>query len=139
MNVKQTWAGISALVLSTAAFGADLTVTVSGLKAPGGQLNVSLFSTEASWNDEGRVVEAQQVEVHEEIKVVVFENLAPGTYAIRLMHDENGNGKLDTNLFGIPKEGWGHSNNPRTIGPAKWEQAVFDLGDEDRTIVITAR
>ncbi|SNS85223.1 Uncharacterized conserved protein, DUF2141 family [Sphingomonas laterariae] len=38
-------------------------------------------------------------------------DLAPGQYALSLVHDENGNGKLDTRL-GIPREGFGFSRNP---------------------------
>jgi len=36
--------------------------------------------------------------------------IPPGTYAIACYHDENDNGKLDTNFLGIPKEGTGASN-----------------------------
>ena len=37
-------------------------------------------------------------------------NIPPGTYAIVVIHDENMNGKLDTDVFGKPKEGFGFSN-----------------------------
>jgi uncharacterized protein (DUF2141 family) len=37
----------------------------------------------------------------------------PGRYAAVVIHDENSNMKLDRNFFGIPKEGFGFSNNPR--------------------------
>jgi uncharacterized protein (DUF2141 family) len=36
-----------------------------------------------------------------------FSDIKPGKYAIAVIHDENCNGKLDTNMFGIPKEGYG--------------------------------
>lgn len=39
-----------------------------------------------------------------------FSNIPPGTYAIAVIHDENMNGELDTNWFGVPKEGYGFSN-----------------------------
>jgi uncharacterized protein (DUF2141 family) len=39
-----------------------------------------------------------------------FEDIPPGTYALAVIHDENMNGKLDTNWLGIPKEGYGFSN-----------------------------
>ena len=35
-----------------------------------------------------------------------FEGIPPGTYALSVIHDENMNGKLDTNWLGIPKEGY---------------------------------
>jgi len=40
-----------------------------------------------------------------------FEDIPPGTYALVVIHDENMNGKLDTNWVGIPKEGYGFSND----------------------------
>ncbi len=36
-----------------------------------------------------------------------FEDIPPGTYALAVIHDENMNGKLDTNFLGVPKEGYG--------------------------------
>lgn len=57
-----------------------------------------------------------------------FRDLAPGTYAVALFHDENGNGKLDTNFIGIPSEGVGTSNNKLPlIGPPSWDDAKFRL------------
>ena len=51
--------------------------------------------------------------------------LAPGTYAVSLIHDENGNGKLDT-LLGIPREGFAFSRNPAIrFGPPKYDEASF--------------
>ena len=40
-----------------------------------------------------------------------FTGVAPGRYAVVIAHDENGNGRIDSNLIGIPKEGYGFSNN----------------------------
>ena len=40
-----------------------------------------------------------------------FLDIPPGKYALAVIHDENMNGKLDTNPIGIPKEGYGFSNN----------------------------
>jgi uncharacterized protein (DUF2141 family) len=39
-----------------------------------------------------------------------FSDLLPGKYAIAVIHDENYNGELDKNFFGIPKEGYGFSS-----------------------------
>ena len=55
-------------------------------------------------------------------------DLAPGKYAISIIHDENNNDKLDTNFIGIPKEGFGFSNNPRIMfGPPSFEKASFEI------------
>jgi uncharacterized protein (DUF2141 family) len=44
-----------------------------------------------------------------------FEDIPPGTYALTVFHDENMNGKLDTNWLGIPKEGYAFSNNVKAL------------------------
>ena len=44
-----------------------------------------------------------------------FEDIPAGTYAIAVIHDENMNGKLDTNRLGIPREGYGFSNGARAV------------------------
>lgn len=56
----------------------------------------------------------------------VFSELPFGTYAISVWHDENDNGKFDTNFLGIPKEGVAVSNNAKgMMGPPKFKDAKF--------------
>lgn len=58
---------------------------------------------------------------------VRFDSLTPGPRAVRLFHDENSNGTLDTNFFGIPTEGYGFSNNPRNrFGEPAFEERLFE-------------
>lgn len=55
-----------------------------------------------------------------------FVDVPAGTYALAVIHDENRNGKLDTNFLGIPKEGYGFSNDARARGGApSYEDASF--------------
>ncbi len=44
-----------------------------------------------------------------------FEDIPPGTYAMAVIHDENMNGKLDTNWMGLPTEGYGFSNDAKAV------------------------
>lgn len=54
-----------------------------------------------------------------------FEGLPLRDYAVAVIHDENGNGRLDT-LAGIPREGYGFSRNPPvTFGPPRFAAARF--------------
>jgi len=54
-----------------------------------------------------------------------FEHVVPGDYAIAILHDENENGRMDTNLFGMPVEGWGASNDapPGLVSGPSWDDA----------------
>ncbi len=44
-----------------------------------------------------------------------FEDIPPGRYALAVIHDENMNGKLDANWLGVPKEGYGFSNDAKGL------------------------
>ena len=66
-----------------------------------------------------------------------FEDIPPGTYALVVVHDENMNGKLDTNWLGLPKEGYGFSNDVKPLlGVPSFDAASFqyDGGTLDLTI-----
>ena len=65
--------------------------------------------------------------------------LARGDYAMAIIHDENGNGRLDT-FAGIPREGFGFSRNPSApFGPPRFAAARFTLADEVAGERITVR
>jgi uncharacterized protein (DUF2141 family) len=69
--------------------------------------------------------------------IIVIENIKPGKYAFKFIHDENMNDKLDTSWLGIPKEGFGFSNNPSmTFGPPSFDKTVFELNE---SIVINCK
>ena len=66
-----------------------------------------------------------------------FEDIPSGTYALAVIHDENMNGKLDTNWLGIPTEGYGFSNDAKALlGAPSFSVASFqyDGGTLDLTI-----
>ena len=119
--------------------GASLRVDVSTFKSQKGTLRCSLFSSPAAFPDgEGTEVTAP---VAGTISTCTFVGVAPGTYAIAVFHDENGNGKLDKAVFGLPVEGYGVSNN-RTyaLSSPKWEEAKFTLGKgQTRAFTISLR
>lgn len=62
-----------------------------------------------------------------------FDGLPRGGYAVAVIHDENGNARLDT-FAGIPKEGFGFSRNPPIhFGPPKFSAARFTItGDAEK-------
>ena len=65
--------------------------------------------------------------------VIVFENLTPTKYAIRYFHDENSNNNLDLNFMGIPKEGYGMSNNAYGLfGPKDFNDWLFLLSSSTK-------
>jgi uncharacterized protein (DUF2141 family) len=69
-----------------------------------------------------------------------FEDIPPGTYALAVIHDENMNGKLDTSWLGVPKEGYGFSNDVRaTLSPPSFSDASFPYDGQNLDFTITLR
>ena len=67
---------------------------------------------------------------------VRFTGLAAGTWALGVIHDEDGNGRLNT-FMGIPREGFGFSRNPRLrMGPPRYEDVRFPVAQGRTTLVV---
>ena len=122
----------------TGALAADLTVQISGLRNSEGNLSLCLWSDNKGFPDCGKSATTQSriLPARSANRPIVFKGLKPGTYAVSVLHDENANGRLDTNFLGIPKEGAGISNNalPKFSAP-RFKDAAFQLnGDTVQTI-----
>ena len=99
-----------------------LTIEINDLRNNEGQILFELS------NEEEEMVFAITGAISENRCVIVIENVESGMYAFRYFHDENMNDKLDTNWLGIPKEGFGFSNEPRmTFGLPSFEKTLFEL------------
>ena len=102
----------------------SITVVIKNVKDAPGNVAVALFNNEKDFMKnrfDSKIIKAQGGEVQ-----VVFENVPPGSYAISVLHDENGNNEMDSNIIGMPKEGFGFSNNAMgTFGPPSFEKASF--------------
>lgn len=114
----------------------SIQIKVSGLKNKSGQLGILIFTKKDGFpSDWQKAYKQILIPISGDIAEYTFTDLPYGTYAVSVMHDENKNKKLDTNFLGIPKEGYGVSNNATgTMGPPKFEDASFTL---DRDIITT--
>jgi uncharacterized protein (DUF2141 family) len=115
-------------------------ITVSGMHNDKGTLYLSLYNSEKGFpRDPKTAFRLTHAPIVNGISTFRLIKLQPGTYAIACYHDENGNGKLDANLFGIPSEGTGSSNNATGfLGPPKFRDAKFPL-NRDTAITIRIR
>lgn len=109
--------------------GVNVDVTLSGLRNAKGQVLVCLATNPKSFPDCSKDPGAQKKAVAATNgSTVRFTGVAPGTYAIAIVHDENANDKMDLSLF-LPKEGWGLSRNPKTrMGKPKFSSSAFVVG-----------
>ncbi|PBQ34802.1 hypothetical protein CNR22_03665 [Sphingobacteriaceae bacterium] len=118
-----------ASILSAQQF--KLEIVVTGFKNDKGNAFIGLYNTKESFMKEG--FKSATTIVKNKITYAVFNDLPKGVYAVSLIHDENSNGKLETNFFGIPKEGFGISNDAKGfMGPPKYEDAKFELTSDKR-------
>lgn len=119
--------------------GGRLTVHVVGASNARGLIRVALWNQAKGFPiDAKKVVTGGSAEIVGGEATVVLENIAAGTYAISSYHDENANGKLDTNLVGIPREQYGFSNGAKAkIGPPSFEAAKFSFDGMEQVVQIT--
>lgn len=110
-------------------------VTISYLEGKSGTVYIGWYNTAAAFAGKKNAVYSKTIKVSGQNEVSVpFAAIPPGNYAIAVFLDENGNGTIDKNFLGIPKEKYGVSNNviPAMRAP-KYEEAVFEMrsGQED--------
>lgn len=98
----------------------ELAINVSNIKSLNGQIVIGVFNTEKNFLKNGAAVKNYTIAVNEATETIVIKDLPKGDYAISLYHDENSDGKCNRNLLGIPKEGYGFSNNikPKLSAPS---------------------
>ncbi len=106
---------------------APLTIQLTALRSDRGQAGCSLYRGPAGFpKDTTRAVQRLWCPIHDGAARCRFAPIAAGDYAVACFHDENGNGRMDTGLFGIPKEGTAVSNDAHgTLGPPRWSDARF--------------
>ncbi|MFK8103856.1 MAG: DUF2141 domain-containing protein [Saprospiraceae bacterium] len=99
----------------------SLTIKVDNIKSIKGKVWVGIYDSKKNFMDRDKaLVEGFEVEGLGQI-ICRIPQLAFGTYAIAVFHDENNNGELDTNFLGIPKEPYGFSVKPKS----KWRVPRF--------------
>lgn len=68
---------------------------------------------------------------------IVFTDVPRGFAAVTVLHDENMNRKMDKNWIGVPKEGYGTSNNPKKAAHnPRWAETKFPVTHPQETITI---
>jgi len=142
----------TALALMLFCFGAaasELRVAIQGVASSTGTLMVGLYDSDEHFraaiahagragllNDRSRLVGIAMRAIAGS-QTVVFTDLKPGAYAVIAFHDENDNGKLDTNLFGVPTEGYAFSNNAEGFLRApSFKEAAVVVDGRDKAITI---
>jgi uncharacterized protein (DUF2141 family) len=119
----------------------DLIIVVRELKSTEGQVGILVFNKKDGFPaDREMAVRDVLLPIKNGVIQYTFSGLPFGEYAVAVMHDENKNNELDTNFFGVPKEGNGVSNNVvNPLGAPKFQKAVFSLNQKSHAIEINMR
>lgn len=132
-------------IVATILFGfrtppaAGVTVSIKGIEGNKGQLALLIFNGSSGFpSDHTKAMKQAMVSITGNTVVYTFPDLPAGTYAVTVMHDENKNNILDTNMFGIPEEGIGVSNNALSMfGPPAFNECAFKHNGGSTSIEIT--
>jgi len=129
MNLSIVLLSLISLLLPRPAADLTLTVQVTNIKGNSGSIGLLLFNqSEGFPSDHSKAIGRTFIPVAQAAKGYTFSGLKPGSYAVAVVHDANNNGKMDTGMFGIPKEGYGVSNDAvRTLGPPLFTDAVVSV------------
>ena len=104
----------------------SLTIEIEQLRNNKGKLLLELN------NDKEEVIKGFSEAITNGKCILVVKDLKPGKYAFKYFHDENNDKKINTNFMGIPKEGYGFSNNAKgTFGPPSFDKMLFEIAKSD--------
>jgi|APTNR8051073442_1049403.scaffolds.fasta_scaffold01985_15 uncharacterized protein (DUF2141 family) len=107
-----------------------LEINITKIKNNSGQVAIQIL------DERKKIVKQELVPISDKRCVLAVKGLPKGKYAVQIFHDENKNGKMDFNLLGIPKEGYGFSNDARGfMSEPAFSKQLFNL-DQDRAIQI---
>jgi uncharacterized protein (DUF2141 family) len=133
-HLARAWLALSLSAASSAALAGDLTIEVSGIIPDQGKVYIAVYDRPETFPATGKQLMGQVLAASDRHLTVRFTGLAPGRYAAVAFQDLNGNGRLDKNLFGIPREPYGFSNDAhRSGGPPSFAAAAFTLGPDGAT------
>ncbi len=137
--MTRTAAAVALAMTATQALASTVTVVVRGVRSDAGEIGCALFSSGDGFPMKTGKATMQWHAARREGVSCRFENVRPGTYAVAVSHDLNGNRRTDTNFVGIPREDWGVSRGARpSLRAPRFDEASFTVaGDAPQQITVT--
>ena len=127
-------------LISTFVLGqpAALTIEITNIRFEKGWIRLGLYNHPDQFPvNPSRTYDFQKTSLKEGIMEIILDDILPGTYAISVLDDENGNDQMDYKLIKIPGEGFGFSNNvkPRLKHPP-YDHCSFQIPEGQSRIMI---
>jgi uncharacterized protein (DUF2141 family) len=122
---------------ASAGQGGEVSIYMHGMRNSDGQALCALFRGAKGFPDGEAAIKGSRTTVKDGKASCSFKGVQPGTYAVGVIHDEDGDAEMDT-VLGIPTEGFGFSNNakPGMFGPPAFKEAAFRVGKGKKAISI---
>ena len=116
---------------------ATLEITFTGIRSENGIIAIGINDSPEGWPRKPDMdPNWKKSDMISGKLTVKLEGLEYGTYAISVLDDENANLKMD-GFLGIPKEGYGFSNDAKVgISPPKFEECSFKIDQPLKKITI---
>lgn len=131
---------VLSLLLAGQTQAARLIVTIEGTRDADGYPYVALFAKPDGSPDGDYSIQHIKLKAAPKPLIVAFDDLAPGTYAVGAYHDENNNGRLDTDFIGYPIEGYAPSNGIRAVfSRPRFAALIARRGGQLRMLFATMR
>ncbi len=119
---------LGVLVSISSLMANSIDVEITNILNKNGDVKIGLYNKAKDFSKVDKVYKNIAIKIGSKTVKYKFINIPNGTYAIAIFHDENQNGKIDKNFLGIPKEGYGFSNNIRpAFRSANFEESKFEL------------
>jgi len=120
------------------AHSAEITITVKGIRNDKGNIAALAFVNGKGFPDRVELAKTQNVvPARQGAVTLVLKNVPAGLVALTILHDEDGDGKLKRNIFGIPVEGVGMTGKPLGNRAPRFEDAIVAIqADEKREITL---
>ena len=114
----------------------SVTIDIQNIKGTKGTLQIAIYNRSISFPKVGGEYKLMQYKVADGQSKFKIDNLPNGDYAIAIHHDENSDGKMNTNMIGIPKEGYAFSRNfkPKFSAPSFLDCVIKVNSDQNMTI-----
>lgn len=126
------------LVAAAPAMAGEVAVRVQGVRNDQGSVVVGVCTEEVFIG--GTCAFRATVPAQAGAVTVTVPDVPPGTYAVRVYHDENGNERIDRNFLGVPLEGFGFSNDaPVRMAPPSFKDAAVTVGAGRLETTLTLR
>lgn len=129
---------LAGLCWGGAAASADLALSIDGVRSDAGWAMIAVYDRADAFEKREGAAATIRVRARKGRISLTLDGLPAGRYAVVAFHDEDGDGALDTNLLGIPTEGYGFSNGARgAMGPPSFAAAAVAVDGGRRPLPVT--